>query len=49
MSDEVKLDVADGQILQVLVYCTPFTDLLEELSKRLKADLGRKTPLLEAM
>lgn len=37
------------QILQVLVYCLPFTQLLDELSKRLKADLGKQTPLLEAM
>ncbi len=37
------------QILQVLVYCPPFTELFEELGKRLKADLARKTPLLEAM
>jgi ubiquitin carboxyl-terminal hydrolase 10 len=37
------------QILQVLAYCTPFTNLFEELSKRVKADLGRKTPLIEAM
>ncbi|WWC85843.1 uncharacterized protein L201_000710 [Kwoniella dendrophila CBS 6074] len=36
-------------ILQVLVYCSPFTELFEELGKRLKADLARKTPLLEAM
>ncbi|EIW73321.1 hypothetical protein TREMEDRAFT_73044 [Tremella mesenterica DSM 1558] len=36
-------------ILQVLVFCLPFTQLLEELGKRLKADLGRQTPLLEAM
>ncbi|WWC58142.1 uncharacterized protein I303_100677 [Kwoniella dejecticola CBS 10117] len=36
-------------ILQVLVYCPPFTELFEELGKRLKADLARKTPLLEAM
>lgn len=36
-------------ILQVLVYCTPFTELFEELGKRLKADLARRTPLLEAM
>jgi ubiquitin carboxyl-terminal hydrolase 10 len=37
------------QILQVLTYCPPFTALLEALSTRLKADLARKTPLLEAM
>ena len=37
------------QILQVLRYCTPFTELFEELGKRLKADLARRTPLLEAM
>lgn len=36
-------------ILQVLVYCPPFTELFEEFGKRLKADLARKTPLLEAM
>jgi ubiquitin carboxyl-terminal hydrolase 10 len=36
-------------ILQVLVYCTPFTELFDELGKRLKADLARRTPLLEAM
>ncbi|ORX34811.1 hypothetical protein BD324DRAFT_653068 [Kockovaella imperatae] len=36
-------------ILQVLVYCPPFAELLEELGKRLKADLARRTPLLEAM
>nr|XP_031857112.1 uncharacterized protein CI109_007505 [Kwoniella shandongensis]KAA5524183.1 hypothetical protein CI109_007505 [Kwoniella shandongensis] len=36
-------------ILQVLVYCSPFTELFEELGKRLKADLARRTPLLEAM
>ncbi|KAK1926127.1 cysteine proteinase [Papiliotrema laurentii] len=36
-------------ILQVLVYCPPFTELFEELGKRLKADLARKTPLLEAI
>ncbi|KAK4689408.1 ubiquitin carboxyl-terminal hydrolase 10, partial [Tremellales sp. Uapishka_1] len=36
-------------ILQVLVYCSPFTDLFEELGKRLKADLARRTPLVEAM
>lgn len=36
-------------ILQVLVYCTPFTELFEELGKRLKADLARRTPLVEAM
>nr|ODN87589.1 hypothetical protein L203_03368 [Cryptococcus depauperatus CBS 7841] len=36
-------------ILQVLVYCSPFTELFEELGKRLKADLAKKTPLLEAM
>ncbi|KAK8845583.1 hypothetical protein IAR55_006299 [Kwoniella newhampshirensis] len=36
-------------ILQVLVYCAPFTELFEELGKRLKADLARRTPLLEAM
>lgn len=40
---------ADRQVLQVLVYCPPFTELFEELGKRLKADLARKTPLLEAM
>lgn len=38
-----------SQILQVLRYCTPFTELFEELGKRLKADLARRTPLLEAM
>ncbi|ODN88069.1 hypothetical protein L198_06825 [Cryptococcus wingfieldii CBS 7118] len=36
-------------ILQVLVYCPPFTELFEEFGKRLQADLARKTPLLEAM
>ncbi|RSH82459.1 uncharacterized protein EHS24_007433 [Apiotrichum porosum] len=36
-------------ILQVLVYCTPFTELFEELGRRLKADFARRTPLLEAM
>ncbi|WWC66816.1 uncharacterized protein I206_100723 [Kwoniella pini CBS 10737] len=36
-------------ILQVLVYCSPFTELFEALGQRLKADLARKTPLLEAM
>ncbi|KLT43572.1 cysteine proteinase [Cutaneotrichosporon oleaginosum] len=36
-------------ILQVLRYCTPFTELFEELGRRLKADLARRTPLLEAM
>ncbi|KAL1413239.1 hypothetical protein Q8F55_000993 [Vanrija albida] len=36
-------------ILQVLVYCPPFTELFDALSKRLKADLARRTPLLEAM
>ncbi|BEI86095.1 hypothetical protein CcaverHIS002_0603820 [Cutaneotrichosporon cavernicola] len=36
-------------IFQVLRYCPPFTDLFEELGKRLKADLARRTPLLEAM
>jgi ubiquitin carboxyl-terminal hydrolase 10 len=40
---------ADEQILQVLVYCSPFAELLEEFSKRLVADLARRTPLLEAM
>lgn len=33
----------------MLVYCTPFTELLDELGKRLKADLARRSPLLEAM
>lgn len=37
------------QILQTLAYCPPFTDLLETLGQRLKADLGRKTPLLESV
>ncbi|KAL7418681.1 hypothetical protein Q5752_006364 [Cryptotrichosporon argae] len=36
-------------ILQVLVYCAPFTELFEELGKRLRADLARRTPLIEAM
>ncbi len=46
---EYELDTNPLQILQVLVNCPPFTTLLEELSKRLHADLARRTPLLEAM
>lgn len=38
-----------NSILQVLAYCSPFTVLLQELSKRIKADLGGRTRLLEAM
>lgn len=38
-----------NSILQVLAYCGPFTALFEELGKRVQADLGRRTPLIEAM
>lgn len=38
-----------NSILQVLAYCAPLTALFEELGKRLQADLGRRTPLIEAM
>ena len=37
------------QIMQVLAYCNPFNILLQQLSKRIKADLGGRTRLLEAM
>nr|GFD55008.1 hypothetical protein [Tanacetum cinerariifolium] len=49
LTEGVKERAKLVQILQVLVYCPPFTELLEELGKRLKADLARRTPLLEAM
>lgn len=38
-----------GQILQMLVYCAPFADLFEEFGRRLKPDLSRRTPLIEAL
>ncbi len=38
-----------NSILQVLAYCVPFSGLFEELGKRVNADLGRRTPLIEAM
>ncbi|GHJ88101.1 hypothetical protein NliqN6_4503 [Naganishia liquefaciens] len=38
-----------NSILQVLAYCVPFASLLEELGKRSIADLGRRTPLTEAI
>lgn len=38
-----------NSIMQVLAYCGPFTALFEELGKRVQADLGRRTPLIEAM
>jgi ubiquitin carboxyl-terminal hydrolase 10 len=37
------------QILQMLAYCSPFSELLEELGKRIPADLARRQPLLEAL
>ena len=48
-ASSVRSRLRRKQILQVLVYCPPFTELFEELSKRLKADLSRRTPLLESM
>ena len=36
-------------VLQVLVYCLPFQALFEEVGRKMKADLARRTPLTEAM
>jgi ubiquitin carboxyl-terminal hydrolase 10 len=44
-----RRDEADCQILQVLAYCSPFSEWLVELGKRLPNDLARRQPLLEAL
>jgi len=38
-----------AQILQVLVYCAPFTNLFSLIGSSIPADLSNSTPLMEAV